>query len=136
MKLLIHIGAHKTASTLLQHKFKEHADEFEREGIYYSGQTGKALAYSMLHNNEPERKEAMFISWAHKLRGRYIIVSSEGLWGSVYDMYEDGPMMAWKIDALGERLKMETEILAFVRRSRGQDIDAACGQLKGSGLHI
>jgi len=93
IKLIVHIGLHKTGSTYLQHILNENSDNLQKRGVYYQRQEGypahHRLAWRILLNeHEPL---VWLIDEARNANCDTLILSSEDLEGILYD---DRPLEA------------------------------------------
>lgn len=101
-------------------------EELKKALKYYHGKTGKGFTfeYVMLKgfNDEPSDLEEL-IAFSKHLSVKINLIQYNAVEG---DAYEGTPFDAMEAFAKGLR---SAGVSASVRRSRGKDIDAACGQL-------
>lgn len=87
MKLIVHLGLHKTGSTFFQHIMNDYSDRFVDHGLYYHPQDGypahHAAAWQLLRG-DPQPLAAM-IAQARDARCDRVLLSSEDLEGALYD---------------------------------------------------
>lgn len=87
MKLIVHIGLHKTGSTYLQHILNDSSEMLKSHGLYYQRQFGypahHRLAWGILRDeHEPLVR---LIDEARRAQCNQLLVSSEDLEGILYD---------------------------------------------------
>ena len=87
MKLIVHLGLHKTGSTYFQHVLNDHAHRFAKHGLYYEPQEGYPAhhfaAWRLLEGDA--RPLAGMIAAARQARCDRVLISSEDLEGALYD---------------------------------------------------
>jgi hypothetical protein len=87
MKLIVHIGLHKTGSTYLQHILNTHSEVLKSQGLYYQHQFGYPahhdLAWELLRGEN--RSLVKLIDEARRENCSQLMVSSEDLEGILYD---------------------------------------------------
>lgn len=87
MRLIVHCGLHKTASTNLQHLLHEHRAELASRGVFYQESPGSAahhhIAWRLLAN-DPSPLDAL-LAEARQRQCDHVILSSEDLEGVLFD---------------------------------------------------
>jgi len=87
VKLIVHIGLHKTGSTYLQHILNDNVENLRGAGLFYDKQHGypahHRLAWNLLLGDEDELVQ--LIDWARFEGCKTLLVSSEDLEGMLFD---------------------------------------------------
>lgn len=101
MRLIVHLGFHKTASTHLQHLFNLNAQAMAARGVWYQPQTDypahHPAAWALL-SGDAAPMEAMIVA-ARKAGCHTVILSSEDLEGAIFNpgvaaLIEDAAVVA------------------------------------------
>ncbi|MBX9462993.1 MAG: hypothetical protein KL840_08480 [Aquamicrobium sp.] len=121
-KLVLHIGAHKTATTSLQRFFDDRSKTFTDQGAHYhamSRQTRNAIQLALKARSSARLRVAQRL--ADELRGieRPTLVSWEGFLGPPFwhgRLYGRSEAAAELFDNLRELIECPIEIVFYVRR--------------------
>lgn len=87
MRLIVHMGLHKTGSTYLQHIMNDHHEAFLSEGVYYEKQSGYPAhhfaAWDILRGDTSPLER--MLAEARAAGCHTTILSSEDLEGAIFD---------------------------------------------------
>ncbi len=87
MRLIVHIGLHKTGSTYLQHILNDNSEVLKSHGLYYQHQHGYPAHHHLAWELLSGKHESLvrLIDEARRAGCNQLLVSSEDLEGILYD---------------------------------------------------
>lgn len=122
----LHSAIDETRSKMMPINDKSNLDDLARSLQYWYKKTGRKVTFEYViwkNINDDERHARALAKYCGRIPSKVNIIE--------YNPIDDGEFQQAspeKID-LYERILKEKDIVVNVRRSRGKDIDAACGQL-------
>lgn len=126
MRLIVHMGLHKTGSTYLQHLFNDNHSALEERGVYHQWQDGYPAHHDCawaLANGRGDLLSAM-IAEAREAKCPTLLFSSEELEAALYD-----PLAARTIEDVAARQGVAEIEWHIVIREPGASFASLCGYM-------